>query len=839
MDYHILPECSCDASGSHDSLLPGKQCLAGDATVFHPKRTLKLSDEAFCLRKTSSLSDVNELQKTLHSRFCQRLTSSQMACGPRLRSSQHEEIFPLPAEIPRKELMVCDSAASTEKSQSIKDNNPSPEKELCIGSLGIINSLKVIISGKGVWEKIVHSFIRCCSDTDQWTTDEEWLDYLSKKIQAVDNNPAKYWKRCPREMRILIQEIIFVTLKTIHRYSMADEKNKELDRLNSAIQSVLQQYYRRFGEALFWLILDPDTYTKRTWFDPSQGYDILSYNFNVIPVTLKKLLAPSAAELACLPVLRKLKNDITVTEAALGFDPKVIQEMAEKRYERIERQRLFKLFTHRPLDAYLSPVVSMEGFTNFSNTCFAAVSTWQILVSPYIHLLSATSHPPTIECDPEGEQDHDERYISRTSGEKVIPLKNLSPEVCLTLLKKELDIYTKTRLSIDAIRKCLITMERQYRKKQHPEMQKTYELFLTLCSVCASDHIFVGFEGFHERYIKFINSQLLKKQAAGTGTEKNTVVEGVGQENGLPLLPLNQLPQQDSAEFLSPLLKLVIPREQLNKCAFRLLTERRIMRGSDIVMITDDPRPTMGNIPGVSPINDTVQSDTLIYSVPVSVEQAGRDDFSIQMILDDALSLKNIPEGEHQKITIDSNNFRHAINNLPTPLSRAKETGTGDHLWDVLQERQVLLVEDAPEVITIQLKILPEPFDRAKVAEKLARDTAQEFQLTCRKASPDAILPPEEIIQRYRIATKVFYVEDRGAGTRHYRCLINGRDRLPDHDEQEVIDKVVVDDRRVFVAPSNQKHLHELGILCMFTAEKVTAPAPYMEKVDVTEAVRE
>ncbi|MBO9481172.1 hypothetical protein [Salinisphaera sp. G21_0] len=821
MDSQISPECTYAASGSHEPLLPEQQSADQATTVFNPKRALKRSNEECCVRKTSSLINLKEIKDSLHARLCQRSTSNQMVCGLRIPSSrpQQKDISPLPVEISIEQVTLNDQPATTGKSRIIKDEKSEPEKDLEIGRLEIINSLQAIIKGEGVWEKITHSLIRCCADLEQGEEDEEWLDYMCLKIQVIDENPKKYWNYYPRALRSIIQEIIYTTLKTIHRYrgSMPDVNPEHLDSLNNGIQQILKKYYQRFGEEWFCQILNPGTYMKRTMIHPSQYSVIPWYHYEVIPKTLTRLLAPTSATLAYLPVLWALKNEVTAIETALGFDAQAIQEMADRK----EQQRLLKLFTHRPLDTLLSPVDSMEGFSNFGNTCFAAVSIWQILASRYIHLLAASLHQQAIEDDPGTELDHNEGCISLGPGKKAIPLKKLTPEVCLTLIKKASDIKVKKQLLTDALRKCLVTMENQHLKKQYSKMQKTYELFLTLCSACASDNIFMGFENFHENYVEYITTRLLLQKTENKKNTESDFSQQLDQGNELPVLPLNKLPPQDSAEFLAPLLELVIPAEQLKKCAFRVLTERQIMRDSDILMITDDPRTTPVNTSGVSQVEDIVQPDTLIYSVSVSPEQAERDDFSIQMILDNALSLKDIPDNEHQKITIDCINFRHAINNLPDPLSRAKETGTGDLLWDVLQEREVLLVEDVPEVITVQLKVLSDPCDRAKVAEKLAHDVTQDFQLTFRKASPDASLPPEDVIQRYRIVAKVFYVEDRDVRTRHYRCLINGRDRLPENDEQPVIDQVVMDDQRVFIAPQNQEDLYQLGILCMFTAEKI------------------
>ncbi|KEI72652.1 hypothetical protein GV64_19655 [Endozoicomonas elysicola] len=40
-------------------------------------------------------------------------------------------------------------------------------------------------------------------------------------------------------------------------------------------------------------------------------------------------------------------------------------------------------------------------------------------------------------------------------------------------------------------------------------------------------------------------------------------------------------------------------------------------------------------------------------------------------------------------------------------------------------------------------------------------------------------LLPEIVTHKYRILAKVIYVEESKARTRHYRCLINEKDRLP------------------------------------------------------------
>ncbi|WP_066018713.1 hypothetical protein [Endozoicomonas atrinae] len=214
---------------------------------------------------------------------------------------------------------------------------------------------------------------------DQSTDDQEWLDYLSEEIQTVDKKTSKeYRANEDRELRTLIQVIIFCALKTFHRYksSMKNVKHEYLNSLNDAIQRVLQQYYQKFGEELFWQILNPETYPKRTMIHLAPYHHAPWYDHDAIPKTLTKLLAPTATELNYLPVLRDLisikaaKADMD-TETALGFGEQAMQKMAERR----EEQRLLTLFTHRPLSTNFSPVASIEGFLNFSNTCFAAVST--------------------------------------------------------------------------------------------------------------------------------------------------------------------------------------------------------------------------------------------------------------------------------------------------------------------------------------------------------------------------------------------------------------------------------------------------------------------------------
>ncbi|WP_257263401.1 hypothetical protein [Endozoicomonas sp. ONNA2] len=823
----MLPECPNVASSSQELLLRANHRSSDQAaTVFYPKRTLKKSNEECCLRQTSSMSNLQQMKDTLDSRVCQRLATSQMICGERVLPSSPEQISPLLSDKSNKKLTVYAQPLTTEKPDALQDKKSQSEHEFKIESLEIINSLNTIINGEGVWSKFRHSIIRCCSDGDQWTSDEDWLDYVDCKIKIVDKHPNIFWNKHPGRLKLLIQEIIFITLKTLDRYerTLSAVNPGHLTSLNDALHALLQQCYQRFGEELFWQIFNPGSYDKRTQIDQLQFRHLTIYNFNVIPITLKTLLAPGSKTLAYLPVLWHLRNNTLAVETVLGIDKQTIQQMAEKK----EQHRLLKLFTHRPQGRILKPLDSMEGFSNFGNTCFAAVSTWQILVSPYIQMLSAASESQTAECGFQGvRQGQNEQTMPLIPEEKATPLENLSLEQCLTLLRKESNRNTKTRLLITAIRKCLVTMQSQYLIKQYPQMQKVYELLLTLCAMSASEDIFHGFENFHEKYAEFKNIQLLTKKTKKARTEKNVYPENVlGHENLLPIFPLKKLPQQDSAEFLAPLLELVMPKEQLKKCAFWLLTERRIMRGPDIVTITDNPGFSPGSASGVSAVKDTDKPDTFIYLAPVSLEQAERDDFSIQVILDDALSLKNLPENMHQKITINSDNFRHAIHNNPDSLSRAKETGTGDHLWDVLQERQVLLVEEIPEVITIQPKMPPELLDRAKVTEKLAQDVTEEFQLTFRKVSHDAALPPEDIIQKYRIVAKVFYVEDEHAITRHYRCLINGRGQLPGNDEQQEIDKVVMDDKNVFIAPAKPGHLYQLGVPCMFTAEKITALKP-------------
>ena len=263
----MLPKSTYAAFGSQELLLSGNHSADQTATVFHPKRSFKPSNKERYLRKTISMLNLQEVKGAPVSRVCQRLATSQMICGERLLPSisEQEKISSLPADMSNKKLTVYEQSPTTGKSQALQDKKSQPEKELEIGSLKIINSLNTINSGEGVWKKFAHSIFRCCSDANQWTNDEEWFDYVDEKIKVVDRKPETFWNLRPSQLKTLIQEIIFITLKTLHRYKglMSEVNPEHLKNLDTAIQKVLKQYYQRFGEELFWQILNPKTYTKK------------------------------------------------------------------------------------------------------------------------------------------------------------------------------------------------------------------------------------------------------------------------------------------------------------------------------------------------------------------------------------------------------------------------------------------------------------------------------------------------------------------------------------------------------------------------------------------------
>lgn len=827
MNNRSIPAHSYSPHGSQEELLPRQKRYEIDETVFYSQRTLKPSTEERYIRKAASLLDV---RGTDDSPLCQRSLSKWSVNKPLLSSeSRQEEIESPHFALPKtsEELKVHTTQPSVTKKTTEE------EKPFHIGAEKVLAKLKSIMEGESIRDRLLNACLGCFYKLSDITSDRKWLKYLSERIKQVDKFSEQCWNYHPQVIRTVIQHILFSYFLAVQRYepSIQSLNSEPLTSMENEIKSILKHYYWKFGAEQFRKIFDSKTYpnkSKTVWqFGRQQLPD---FDFNVVSRTLEVHF--SQRNHKYLPnIVRQILNTTsdTVLEDILGFN----QEEQQKMADRSEQNRLLQLFTHRSLSPHFTPVQTMKGLQNYGNTCFAAASTWLILCSTYLSLLSeiapdSTEHGPLSSIT---EQDMGEDYISLTSWEDAIGLNSLSPELCLSLLRHENNRDKQIRLLQTGLTKCLATMASQYHEKQYPDMQATYKQLLDLCIQGAIQDNFSGFENFTEFYIKRMETHFEKMEADNKKNKKSERASDSDTKNESSIFQPKHLPQQDSPEFLAPLLKLVIPKANLNKCAFRVLTERLVMRNSEILTIADDPLLIPKEGLDTAQMQDTQQPDTFIYSVPVSSEQTESDDFSIQMILDDALSFQNIADA-HQKITVKPDDFRHAIQKFPSSLSRTIQTGVEDHKWDVIQERQVLLVAEIPKVITIQPKMLLTPCDRARISEKLVHDKTQEFQLTFRKVSTDKSLPPENVTHKYRILAKVFYVEDDKARTRHYRCLIEN-DRLPENSELETNDRAVIDDSVIFRVPENKDLSTELGILCMFTAEIVPAPKAHFSDIHV------
>lgn len=833
MDNKNIPAYSYSPHGSQEELLPRQKSFESAETVFYSQRTLKPSTEEPYVRKTSSLLDV---RGTDDSPLCHRSPSSWSVHKPLLSSEPKEKEIELThCALPKtsEELKIHPTQLSATKKTT------DAEKPFHIGAEKILANLKRIIKGESIRDRLLTSFLGFGYKLCDITSDRKWLKYLSKKIEEVDTHAEQYWNHRPQEIRTVIQQILFSYFLAVQRYdtSMRSLNPEQLTSMENEIKSVLKHYYWKFGAEQFWEIFDSKTYPNKTetiWYFGRQ--QLPEFDFDFVSRTLE--LHFSESKHRCLSdIVQQILNitSDTVLEDILGFNQEEQQEMSD----RSEQLRLLQLFTHRPLSQHFTPVQTMEGLQNYRSTCFAAASTWLILCSTYLSLLSEIAPTCRAEHGPHSsiaEQDMNEGYISLTSWEDAIELNSLSPESCLNLLRNENNRDKQIRLLQTGLTNCLMTMARQYHGKQYPDMQAAYKQFLDLCIQGAIQNNFSGFENFTEFYIKRMEIYFEEKEADIKKNENPEETSDPDTEDESSVFQPKHLPQQDSPEFLTPLLKLVIPKENLNKCAFRVLTERRIMRNSEILTITDDPLLIPREVLDTAQMQDALAPDTFIYSVPISFEQAERDDFSIQMALDDSLSFQNIANS-NQKITIKPDDFRHAIQNFPSSLSRTIQTGIEDHKWDVIQERQVLLVAEAPKVITIQPKMFLAPCDRARIAERLAHDKAQEFQLTFRKVGADKNPLPEIVTYKYRILAKVFYVEEGKARTRHYRCLINENDRLQMDSELGMNDRAVMDDRVIFRVPENKEISTELGILCMITAKIVPDPKTHVKGIDISRAM--
>ena len=668
------------------------------------------------------------------------------------------------------------STDSSENSTSAVDNKKTDTPEpagIIIGAMQLETNLKTIIAGQGVCKKVVNCGLGCFYDARDTTTDRQWLLFLHRSICFVDRYAETYWGSKPEEPRILIQHILFSTFRAVQRFDYVSRyvSHVPVKAIEEDIKTILKHYYCQFGVEEFRRIFDHKTYpyTSNPVYENGH-YRYSEYDYDVVSETLAEHYQQKSHKYLPDFVRRLLNADSdSALESVLE-----LTEAQQQRRAKNERVKLMKLFVEGSLSDQFTRVHCMQGLKNYGSTCFAAASIWPIICSPYCALLAANSGEPQVG----------------------VALPD-SAEQCLKQLRSETSKDQQVRLLQAGLAKCLTTMAHKHRQEQYLSMQSTYKLLLELCIQGATQGNFAGFEGFDA-----LVSRRLSQQKKVLGYYNKTLVAKPYQT---PVVHVRHLPQQDCAEFFAPLLQVVLPAEQLQKCAFRVLTERKVMRLGSIVTITDNPQScTQSTEAGQSA--DQAQPDTFIFPLPVAPEQAERDDFSLQMLLDEVLSFQNVAH-DQQRISVRQDSFQHTVQDFPL----ASDQEMKEQEWDILSERQVLLVNEAPEVITIQPKIPPGFRQRAVIAKQLASDQTRAVSLTFRKVNADKTLPPETITHNYRVCAKVYYVEKTGTGVRHYRCSIN----------DEKWGELLIDDEDVYQPGSGQNDCPRRGILCLIVMERV------------------
>ena len=702
-------------------------------------------------------------------------SNGERAClGHRSTSSLSTGSFLLP---PAQTITrLGNSTDSSENSTSAIDNEKTDTPEsagITIGSMQLVKNLQAIVAGEGVYKKVINCGLGCYYDARDATTDQEWLSYLHRSICFIDRYAETYWGSRPTGVRILIQHILFSTFRAVQRFDYVSRyvSHVQVKAIEEDIKTILKHYYCQFGVEEFRQIFDHTTYPYTS--DPvyeNGCYQYPDYDFDIVSQTLAEHYRQKSRKY--LPdYVRRLLNAVSDSTLESVLE---LTEAQQHRRAKNERVKLMKLFVQGSLSEQFTRVHCMQGLKNYGSTCFAAASIWPIICSPYCAFLEANSDAPQIDV--------------------ALPI---SAEGCLSRLRSETCKDQQVRLLQAGLGKCLSNMARQYRKEQYLSMQSTYKLLLDLCIQGAIQGNFAGFEGFDA-----LVSRRLSNQKKVLGYYNNA---SVAKPCRTPVVHVRHLPQQDCAEFFAPLLQVALPREQLQKCAFRVLTERKVMRLASIVTITDNPQ-LCTQTTEVGQSADQALPDTFIFSLPVAPELADRGDFSLQMLLDEALSFQNVAHHQ-QRITVRQDSFKHAVQDCPfDPGQEVKEQE-----WDILSERQVLLVNEAPEVITIQPKIPPGFRQRAVIAKQLASDQAREIRLTFRKVNADKTLPPETITRNYRVCAKVFYVEKPETGVRHYRCSINDKNW----------GELLIDDGDVYQPDGGQNDSTKRGILCLIVMELV------------------
>lgn len=644
-------------------------------------------------------------------------------------------------------------------------------KGICISSMALMENLKTIVVGKGVWQRVLNCGLGCFYDTFDTTTDKDWLEYLQRWVRVVDHFTGLFWQRKPEPVREVIHLILFSAFRAVQRFDhVTRQTNSErVAAIEDDIKTILKHYYCHFGAREFKKIFDHNTYSKRTGvvYDV-RNYEYPEYDFDVVKKTLAKHFKQKK---------RKYLPDFVQRLMNASSDQE-LEDILKLTSE--ERQRVVKykgsdtadLFSQFSLSEQFTRVQSMQGLKNYGSTCFVAASVWQIICSPYSAYLSAA----------EGM-----RQATNIKSDQ-----QLTVEQCLSQLRSETtNNEQQVQLLQLGLAKCLSTLIRLRQQGMHPAMQRTYKQLLDLCIQGAVKGIFDGFESFDELLVRIAG----QKRVHRCNNEESAMIQ-----RGAPVIQARHLQQQDCAEFLAPLLQLVLNKENLHKCAFRVLTERQVMKNGEIVTITDDPQiSAQVTQDGQSP------PDTFIFSLPVVPELADRDDFSVQLLLDQAFSYQNVAHRQHS-ITVQRSSFRHAVQHFPQVLEWDMEK---EEEWDILRERQVLLVREVPEVITIQPKMPAEFSQRAAIARRLNNDQAGEITLTFRKISPDDSL--ETVKCNYRVCTRVFYVEDGVTKVRHYRCAINDATK----------GQLLIDDLDVYRTDGDLNDCSKCGILCLMVLKQV------------------
>ena len=645
-----------------------------------------------------------------------------------------------------------------------------------ISSMQLMKNLQTIVDGEG-WRKVINCGLGCYFGVHDATSDQQWLEYLHENIERVDGQSVTYWHNKPNSLRLVVQHILFSTFRAVQRFNYTSKhvSHVAVAAIEDDIKTILKLYYCEYGAKEFWRIFDHKTYPNKSRDCNEKGsYWYFKYDFDEVRKTLAEHF--NQANHKYLPdIVRRLLNAGSNCSLA---DILELTEAQCQRRARNERLSLKGLSAKGSLSEQFTRVHSMQGLKNFGSTCFAAASVWPIICSPYCAYLDnisedAIGKPATITLP-----DTSEQY--------------------LCLLGNETSKDQQIRLLRMGLAKCLTTLACQCRLEQYLAMQSTYKLLLDFCIQGATQGNFKGFEGFEA----VLSRRLSHLQTARRHRSKNSE-----ERPRRMVVHPRHLPQQDCAEFYESLLQVVLPREQLHKCAFRVLTERQVVSQGNTVTIIDNPQLGTQTTETEQSV-DPALPDSLIFWLPVAPEQADREDFSLQMLLDQAFTFQNVSHW-NQRITVRQDSFRHTVQKCPL----ASDLDDKEKEWDIVSERQVLLVNEAPRVITIQPKIPAGVDQRAVIAQKLASDQARELTLSFRKITADDTLPPETITHSYRVRAKVFYDESSGSGVRHYRCSI--------HDEKW--GELLIDDQNVYQPDGGQNDCTKRGILCLMVLEHTGA----------------